>query len=97
MERVHRVHDAVRHVLAAAEVHDGDHERPVPGDSRVSDVRRPHLVRTVELQILQKVRILFVLGMRLRRVEVRPWIDGPWMCFAKTKKAGTGTEIPMSA
>ena len=77
MERVHRVHDAVRHVLAAVEVHDGDHERPVSGDSRVCDVSRPDLVRTVDLQILQKVRILFVLGMRLRRIEMRPGIDGP--------------------
>ena len=77
MERVHRVHDAVRHVLAAVKVHDGDHERPVPGDRRVSDVRRPDLVRTVDLQIFQQIRILFVLGMRLRRIEMRPGIDGP--------------------
>lgn len=95
MERVHRVHDAVRHVLAAVEVHDGNHERPVPGDSRISDVRRPHLARTFDLQILQKVRILFVFGVRLRRIEMRPWIDGPQTGFpAQTPYAFVIDVIP---
>ena len=30
VERVHRVHHVVCHVLAAVQVHNGDHERPVP-------------------------------------------------------------------
>ena len=43
VERVHRVHDVVRHVLAAVQVHDGNHEGPMPGHRQIVMLPTLHL------------------------------------------------------
>ena len=77
MKSTHCIHYIISQHLAAEPVDDSYHKCPMPGNRRVSDVRAPDLIRTLDLAFAQKIREFLMFRMRFRGIETRTWIDCP--------------------
>lgn len=77
MQSIHCIHYVVSKNFATEPVNDSDHECPMTGYRRVSDVRAPYLIRTLYLAFAQKIREFLMFRMRFRGIETRTRIDRP--------------------
>lgn len=62
MKRAHGIDHGVRHDLAVEQIHNGNHERLVSENRGIGDVRRPYLIRMLDLLLSQQIGKLLVIG-----------------------------------
>ena len=56
---------------------DSKHKCPMTVYHRIGDVRAPHLIQTLNLAFVQKIREFLMFRMRFRSIEMRTRIDRP--------------------